>query len=699
MKFIFRKIKSALLIGLLVVLVSVSIYMHKPPIALAQCTNVVPATGPVGTSVVLTGGVFDGTSGATFDGVAATVTSQNPTQLTVTVPAGVAVGTSIIAITGSGSGAPQNCTFTVTASAAVSDGRVGSPSGPSATPGGGAVPQLDGINPNKFIAGDKGGQVTLNGHNFSPDVIIDINGTNLPANAIASHNATEIVVKIPDKYTEKEGVLNFRVANDFGSPNIFPSAFTAEVRVAPRSALDPEELSILNSDLNVYVKKDGSMSAESLPGIKRVEAKIGQVLSLTGGDTPRREGAVPVFDINQGSLKGSLDGLAFSEGRAYQLVILKNGNYNPVYYSRNIFPDYKTTGADSFFVEVSEHESVEVRIILAHGEGSAGAEVTVTDLDLTFVFVDGKLVRANVSRINLKSSSFSAIQEGANTLTYTVTDEAENVSSVSIDFGSLPLVSEGDVEIEVVEEPVEGGLSQRFFIGIAPLDEELSPFSVSIFESDQSFAELSRLTQSVFMGIAPGTSIKTIPPFIGLAPLEYAGISEEGISPIDIFLTPRGGVQLSPIEIRLTPKEAQEKDVIVDVSLLEEDVLEEEIIIDFTEVPEVDTTNIELEHSPPQSDQSTGVPKKGGAAAAEAIAPIVPPPQTVNELFQGWISGIFGLNSSPSLQYFPDGHDARFSESTFERWSEAGHDSAESKLKIDAGHSVYGSNLSGWGGK
>lgn len=56
----------------------------------AGCFTMSPLSGTPGTTVTITGAGFDGTTAATFDGIAATVTLISPTQITVVVPNGVA---------------------------------------------------------------------------------------------------------------------------------------------------------------------------------------------------------------------------------------------------------------------------------------------------------------------------------------------------------------------------------------------------------------------------------------------------------------------------------------------------------------------------------------------------------------------------------------------------------------------------------
>src|SRR4030095_10435522 len=62
-------------------------------------TNVSPSSGPVGTSVTLSGTAFGATQGGstvTFNGVAATPTAWSPTSITVPVPAAATTGNVVV---------------------------------------------------------------------------------------------------------------------------------------------------------------------------------------------------------------------------------------------------------------------------------------------------------------------------------------------------------------------------------------------------------------------------------------------------------------------------------------------------------------------------------------------------------------------------------------------------------------------------
>jgi hypothetical protein len=79
-------------------------------------TSFLPASGPVGSQVTVTGSAFTGATAVAFQGTSASFTVASPTQITATVPAGAASGP--ISVTTAAGTATSSNAFTVTAAAA-----------------------------------------------------------------------------------------------------------------------------------------------------------------------------------------------------------------------------------------------------------------------------------------------------------------------------------------------------------------------------------------------------------------------------------------------------------------------------------------------------------------------------------------------------------------------------------------------------
>jgi uncharacterized delta-60 repeat protein len=127
-----------------------------------------PASGLAGTSVVLTGKYFGGTTAVAFNGVAAPgfVVNADGTQLTVSVPVGAASGP-IKVTTPSGTGSSAT-SFVV------------------------PEPTITSFTPS---SGGSGTTVVITGTNFTGTTAVSIDGTNAPGFMVNSN--TQITVKVP----------------------------------------------------------------------------------------------------------------------------------------------------------------------------------------------------------------------------------------------------------------------------------------------------------------------------------------------------------------------------------------------------------------------------------------------------------------------------------------------------------------------
>lgn len=127
-----------------------------------------PSSGPIGTSVVITGTNFTGATAVRFAGTTATFTVNSPTQITATVPTGAATGA--ISVTTASGTATSSSSFTVTA---------GAPAITSFTPATGCV----------------GSTVTLTGTGFTGATAVTFNGVAATSFTVAS--STRITAVVP----------------------------------------------------------------------------------------------------------------------------------------------------------------------------------------------------------------------------------------------------------------------------------------------------------------------------------------------------------------------------------------------------------------------------------------------------------------------------------------------------------------------
>jgi hypothetical protein len=128
-------------------------------------TSFTPTSGPVGTSVTITGSGFTGASAVTFAGAAASFTVNSSTQITATVPTGATTGP--IQVKSSGGTGSSSSNFVVTVP----------PSITSFTPKSGPV----------------GTVVTLRGSGFTGTTSVTFNGVSAAFNFIKDSRLTAVV--------------------------------------------------------------------------------------------------------------------------------------------------------------------------------------------------------------------------------------------------------------------------------------------------------------------------------------------------------------------------------------------------------------------------------------------------------------------------------------------------------------------------
>ncbi|WP_400190935.1 IPT/TIG domain-containing protein [Hymenobacter sp. B81] len=139
------------------------------PVVVPTLTSLSPSSGPVGTSVTLTGTGFTSGSTVRFNGTAATsVTFTSATSLRATVPTGATTGNVTVTTPG---GTSNGRSFTVTLP---------------------VVPTLTGLNPS---SGPVGTSVTLTGTGFTSGSTVRFNGT--AATSVTFTSSTSLRATVP----------------------------------------------------------------------------------------------------------------------------------------------------------------------------------------------------------------------------------------------------------------------------------------------------------------------------------------------------------------------------------------------------------------------------------------------------------------------------------------------------------------------
>jgi len=169
------------------------------------------ASGPVGTSVTITGSHFGATLGSstvTFNGKAASPASWSDTSITAPVPSGATTGPVVVTV---GGVASNGSTFTVTSA---------------------VTPTVTSLNPN---SGPVGSSVTITGTNFGANQgSSTVNFYNNQAATVTTWSATSIVVTVP------AGATNGNVVVTVGGIASNGVTFTVTTSSSPTiSSLNP----------------------------------------------------------------------------------------------------------------------------------------------------------------------------------------------------------------------------------------------------------------------------------------------------------------------------------------------------------------------------------------------------------------------------------------------------------------------------
>jgi hypothetical protein len=173
-------------------------------------TSFAPTSGPVGTSVTITGSNLTGATAVKFNGTTAGSAVNSDTQITATVPAGASTGP--ISVTTPGGTASSSASFTVTSPA----------------------PTLSSFTP---TSGPVGTSVTITGSNLSGATAVKFNGTTA---AFSVNSDTQITATVPAgastgtiNVTTPGGTATSNASFTVTSPDFSLSAFPTTQTIRP----------------------------------------------------------------------------------------------------------------------------------------------------------------------------------------------------------------------------------------------------------------------------------------------------------------------------------------------------------------------------------------------------------------------------------------------------------------------------------
>jgi len=142
-----------------------------------RITSFSPASGPVGTSVIINGANFTGATSVTFNGTSASYTVNTAIKITATVPSGATTG--LIGVTTAAGTATSGTDFTV-------------------------APRISSFSPTSGVIGSS---VTINGANFTGATSVKFNGTSA---TFTVNTAVKITANGEEEGRVNRGVVYYR---------------------------------------------------------------------------------------------------------------------------------------------------------------------------------------------------------------------------------------------------------------------------------------------------------------------------------------------------------------------------------------------------------------------------------------------------------------------------------------------------------
>ncbi|MBD2720663.1 IPT/TIG domain-containing protein [Hymenobacter armeniacus] len=267
---------------------STGTFTFNAPAAAPTITSFTPTSGPVGTTVTVTGTNFTGATGATLNGTAVTnFMVMSATSVMFDVPTGATSGT--IAVTTPAGTGTSTGTFTVSAPV--------------------VTPVISGLSPTAQVAGGPAVTLTVTATGITPTTTVNFNGISYTQ---TSSTATTVTVTIPASVLATAGSFPVTLTNSAGTSNAFtfvvsnPSTAGAfeTFEAGTKTSYTAGTVTLTSGVWNFANALIGDSFADKFNGLKSARLRTGGAISMNF-DKPNGAGTIIINSALYGTDTGA----------------------------------------------------------------------------------------------------------------------------------------------------------------------------------------------------------------------------------------------------------------------------------------------------------------------------------------------------------------------------------------------------------
>ncbi|WP_052732300.1 IPT/TIG domain-containing protein [Hymenobacter terrenus] len=341
---------------------STGTFTFVPAASTPTISSFAPASGPVGTTVTVTGTNFTGATGATLNGLAVnnfTVTSA--TAVTFDVPTGATSGP--IAVTTPSGTATSSASFTVTVPV--------------------AAPTITGFTPTRALAG-VGFTLTVNGTNLVAGTTISFNGATYPGTVVGT-SGTSLTVVIPASGVPVAGSYPITATNGGGT-----SAALSFLVVAPATTVAFEDFEQGTKGAyatgTVTLRSGDWTFTDALLG-SQFNDRVNQIQAarIRGGSIAMN------FDKPNGAGVITLNAALYGTDATASFVLEISGDGGATYTTVPGAPAALTTTLTPYSFTVNRPGNVRLRISSTNTTSGSNPRINIDDINITSFVATGTL--------------------------------------------------------------------------------------------------------------------------------------------------------------------------------------------------------------------------------------------------------------------------------------------------------------------